>query len=383
MGLCSCTAKFLTFLFALLIFCVGIILLGVGIFAVTRLRQYIPVGPTPWVLIGLGVVVLILGTAGFTALCCPSKRKRSLCVMILLTTLAFAMSGAATGLGFYYEEIMTTAFKNGFGDEADGAKKKLDSIEQTFYHGMRDVFQDLYADCKPTSYLTDEVHTECEDIEANPNATVTADTCAGDDYPTAPVRVGLYCKEGPGLDDFTIDVAMSFPNPDESLKIKDFVETRSFGYFANYVCMPTKARYDKLYGEVLAIQGGRSSNTTFGGCYASTWWSDTPPPIAKGAPFTQQPDGDPLTWGQKHFFDNLAPDAQEMSDKLVFCFCSDKGTDSTLYGFLKTASAYSKWISLGATIFFMFVFVAECYLCCCYRDKSDTIQGKQLTVLRP
>jgi len=379
MGLCSCTAKCFTFLFSVIVFCFGIVLLGVGIFAATRLRDYIPVGPTPWILIAIGVVVLFLGTAGFTALCCPSKRKCSLCVMILLTTLAFAMSGAATGLGFYYEDIMTTAFDNGFGDEVEGAEKKLGSIEKTFYHGMRDTFQELYADCKPTSYRTNEVHQECEKVEGYDS--VTVENCADDDYPSD--YIGLYCKEGPGLDDFTIDTAMSFPDPDKSLKLADFIETRSFGYFANYVCMPTQERFNEMNSELAAMKGGAQSNTTFGSCYSSLWWGDPPPAPTPGEPFTEKPNGDALNAGaQTWFFGNLT-EPQPMNDKLVFCFCSDKGTDSTLYGFLTTASAYTKWISLGATIFFMLCFISECYLCCCYKDQSDRQMGKQLTVLRP
>lgn len=379
MSLCSCTAKCLVGLFSLLVFCVGVALLGVGIFATTRLREYIPVGPTPWFLIAVGVVVLFLGTAGLTTLCCPKRRKRSLCVMMILTILAFALSAVATGFGFYYDEIMETAFKNGFGDEMNGAEKQLNKIEKNVYHGMRDTFQDLYADCDPTSYLTDQVHNECKAKEDS----VTAGKCASDQYPSD--YVGLYCKKGPGLDDFTVDLAMSFPDPDKSLKISDLMETRSFGYFANYVCMPTRTRYDEMYTEVQAILNGAQSNTTFGSCYSSTWWSETPPTLKKGKEFTEQPSGDPLTSGQQDFFKAVhLTGPQWMSDKMVFCFCSDKGTESTLYKFLRKASAYSKWISLGATIFFILVFISECYLRCCYKDRSDQPKmGEQLTVLRP
>merc|ERR1719382_1896528 len=107
MAFLSCTAKIFTLLFSLIIFCVGIILLGVGIFAATRLAAYIPVGPTPWILIAIGVVVLFLGLAGFTVLCCPKRRKCSLGLMMVLTIIAFAMSVTATGLGFYYDDIMS------------------------------------------------------------------------------------------------------------------------------------------------------------------------------------------------------------------------------------------------------------------------------------
>jgi len=126
---------------------------------------------------------------------------------------------------------------------------------------------------------------------------------------------------------------MAFPNPDESLKAKDFIETRTFGYFANYACMPTDQRYQEMQLEI----DGLAPQTTFGSCYASEWWGDKDAP-AKGGEFTQQPDGDELTIKQQEFFGSLSNSSQQMNDKMVFCFCSDEGEDSKLYSFLQTRS---------------------------------------------
>jgi len=379
MGLASCTAKCLTSIFTLMIFIVGLLLLALGIFAATHLSAYIPVGPTPWIMIGIGVLVVFLGFAGFAMLCCPRRRKCSLSIMMVLTVVAFAMSAAGTGLGFYYNDIMETAFKHGFGDEVNDANDGFNKLEKSFYHGMRDTFQDLYKDCEPTSYYTTEVHAECD--SSNRTDSVDVEKCSSDDYPLD--RVGLYCKKGPGLDDFTVDVAMAFPDPDESLSIKDFINKRSFGYFANYACMPTAESYRLYLAEVDVIALGATPNTTFGGCYASSWWGETPKPVA-AAGFTEQADGEPLTAGQASFFDALqAKGSKKMNDKMVFCLCSAEGQESKLYEFVEKASSYSKWIALGASIFFLLVFISECYLCCCYRDQSDRVMGKQLTVLRP
>ena len=80
---------------------------------------------------------------------------------------------------------------------------------------------------------------------------------------------------------------MAFPDPDESLSIKDLINKRSFGYFANYACMPTAESYRLYLAEVDVIALGATPNTTFGGCYASSWWGETPKPVA-AAGFTEQ-----------------------------------------------------------------------------------------------
>jgi len=380
MSIASCTAKCFTLIFALVIFIVGVVLLGVGAFAATRLADYIPIGPTPWILIAIGALVLFLSFAGFGVLCCPRRRKCNLSIMMILTLLCFAMSAAATGLGFYYEEIMEKAFKYGFGDQAESAGHGLNTLEKGFYHGLRDTFQDLYADCEPTSYQSTDVHDECVSFENNPN--VTVESCAAAEYPVG--RVGIYCKKGPGLGSpFTAEKAMEFPSPEKSLSIDDFVNKRSFSYFANFACMPTTQRYQDADVEMARLAAGGEANTTFGSCYSSNWWGAVGN-ATRAAGFTEQPDGEPLTAGQADFFGQLqSKGAQKMNDKMIFCFCSDLATDSKLWKFIKDVSAYSKWIALGASFFFLFVFVSECYLCCCYRDTSDRIKGNQLTVLRP
>jgi len=339
------------------------------------------------VLIAIGVLVLFLGAAGFTILCCPKRRKCSLGVMMFLTIIAFALSGTSTGLGFYYDKVVKNAFDNSFGDKAT---EGWDAVEKAFYRGMRDAFQDLYKDCSPTAYDSTTVKKEC-DLAKDTMKEDEVETCSSEDYPSG--YLGLYCKEGPGLSPFTVDKAMAFPDQEESLSLTDFIETRSFGYFANYVCMPTMARYEEMKRVAVDLASGvpappspPGSSSTFSDCYSSDWWGDTPP-LVKGSKFgPNDPDGDPLSPEQKVFFDALqlsAPGPQELNDKMVFCFCADEGTDSQLYGFLKKCSEYSKWISLGASIFFVLVFISECYLRCCYKDQSDRDKGNQLTVLRP
>ena len=83
---------------------------------------------------------------------------------------------------------------------------------------------------------------------------------------------------------------MAFPSPEDSLSLEDLINKRSFGYFANFACMPTVQRYQEAELEMALVAAGGTPNTTFGSCYHSSWWGAAGP-NAPAAGFTEQPDG--------------------------------------------------------------------------------------------
>jgi len=383
MGLCSCTAKLLVILFAAFFLALGVFVIVAGALSLSQAGTFlsgaVPTG-SPWIIIGTGALLLTIGISGVSAACCSNRRKCSLCMMATLILLSFVTALAATVLTFSYSQILGAAISNGFADEADTAVGFMGGIQTGVYDGIKGAFDGAYNQCNGTGYYSTAVKAACQSYSLlEPSDADEVATCASSEYPTG--YVGLYCKDGPGMgvtsssniDQFTIDAAMVFPSPNDTA-YDDIAAFASFGALVNYACMPSTTNYGEYKSEVNTISMGYAANTTFGNCYSSTWWTAETP--IEGGEMTVYPNTDvPLQNATATFFKVLGYTSTALSSKMVFCMCAAQGEESPLFVWLMAAGTYSKWISLGLSLFLLLTFIAACYLLCCKRQAVDDFLG--------
>lgn len=198
-----CTAKLFVIAFSLIMLAVAIATTAVGVLSVqaltsTFLAEAIPVWASA-TMIGVGVVLAIFSLVVlFGTACCLHKSKKSLCLMGVLTLLFTVAFSGATVVAFQYAELMRVAADKGFADNVEAGV-------ETFYTGLRDAYVKAYVDCNATSYMTDNVKVACRTQKALPWNKLAVDECASDNYDGGTARVGLYCRNGPGLSPFTVD----------------------------------------------------------------------------------------------------------------------------------------------------------------------------------
>jgi len=391
--LARCTAKLFVITFSVLLLALSIVAIAGGAFSIAQFDATFLAGAVPawaaWVTIGVGVLLAIFAlVAMFGVSCCLHKSKTSLCLISVFTLLFAVMFGAATVTAFQYSALIKLAADHGFADEVDAGVTG-------FYTGLRDAYTKAYVQCNATAYMTDNVRAACKTQAALPWNTLNVTDCAADAYDSGAARVGLYCRDGPGLEPFSVDRALAFPHLDGRFDFAGMLRLRSLGYFMSAACMPTQERYYQLVAELitLATPGvllptgvkAKAANSTFGKCYQSKWWGQNTadldaatraavtasPAIPPG--FKTDPEtGAALDGQRKLFFDALQASRTALlgnpylSAKLSFCFCADEGSNSKLIVFLReTIFGNVQWICLGLAIFFALAFVAEIYLGCC------------------
>merc|ERR1712137_901944 len=262
----------------------------------------------------------------------------------------------------------------------------MTDVKSTIYSGIKDAFTGAYGKCNPTGYSSTAVNSQCKHVADQSQVEICSNST---EYPLG--YAGVYCKDGPGLEPFTIDKGVSFPNPEDGLSLSNFYALRSFGALVNYACAPTLMNYTAYNVIIKALSMGTAingdatdafvdrANVTFADCYNSDWWAETAGALTKGPAMSTEPNSeDPLPDEQAQFYSGSLTLAElELSPKMVFCTCATKGKDSVLWKVLTTAGEYSKWISLGLAVFLFFTFISACYLLCCKRDAVEELMGKK------
>jgi len=414
MGACSClallTAKTLVALFSLIMLALSVATVGVGIFSISQfldtfLADAIPAWAS-YTALGVGIVMVLFSLYVLLAtLMCSQKSKCSIFILFCFTLTSCVFFSAATVVSFRYSEVMRIAAETGFDDD-------VSSGIESFYMGMRDAYVKAYVQCNATAYMTSNVKAACKTQAALGQwNTLNVSECTNDTYDGGVDHVGLYCRDGPGLTPFTVDRALGFPPPSEPFDFADMLRLRSLGYFMSAVCMPTTARYYDLMQDliVLATPGvflppgvkATATNSVFGKCYKSQWWSQrqenmdaqakaaaaADPSIPDG--FKALPNGTRLTGDTKRFFDGLQISRAAllgnplMSAKLSFCFCADEGANSKLLTFLRERVFKNlQWICLGLAIFLGLALLSEIYLGCCVRREAQEERKPEQLVMR-
>lgn len=407
--LARCTAKMFVVTFAALLLVLSIVAIAAGVLSVSQFDATFLAGVVPtWASVVMIAVGALLAIFALVTMCgtafCLHKSKKSLCLASFFTLLFAVLFGAATVMAFQYSELMEVAADHGFDDEV---KAGVD----TFYTGMRNAYTRAYVQCNATAYMTENVKAACKTQAALPWNKLNVSECASDAYDGGVGRVGLYCRDGPGLEPFSVDRALAFPPLSETFNLADVLRLRSLGYFMSAACMPTQERYYELMGELIALATpgillpagvqAKAKNSTFGKCYKSKWWGENTaeldaatraavaaqpaiPPGFKTSPST----GAPLDGQQKLFFDALQASRAALlgnpflSAKLSFCFCADEGSKSKLITFVReTIFRNVQWICLGLAVFFALAFLAEIYLGCCVK-KHDLEENHPEVTLR-
>lgn len=351
-------AKCLVCLFALITALVAALTAAAATLALlpnTLLATAIPKSAA-YYLIALAAATLLL--AALAASVALSRRKKSctLRVLVLLNAILFVAATGATVASFGYSNIIEEAREAGFSDASEVVDQAAAGAQKIVLDSFRDVFTRAYDTCDPVSYDASLVNLQCEAAQLLNVEGV--DQCASENYPTT--RAGLYCTAGPGLEPFSIDKAVEYPDPSGPIEV---LRQWNFGSLVNYACMPTQAKYASALSKVQDIKNGAvaNENDKFQRCYASRWWNVNEDTYSNHN-FGSQP-GPSLNDAETIFFGLLSPAKQQVSEKIIFCHCATD-EDSKFYTVLRASAEYARWIALGFSIFFLFTLIGSISLLC-------------------
>jgi len=359
--------------------------------------------------LGVVTIILCLCIAMLTTSFCARRRKSVLTLssVLALCVVALCASAAISALAFIYAGVLSAAQDSSF------AASNLTGIEADAYYSLRGFFRAGFAACAPAAYPTSAVREQCERAAAQGTASVG--TCAdAEAYPGG--YLGVYCTRVPWVSSGEtegggsgIDRAMAFQTPGLEPAISELGTGWTFGRYLNYACPATVAEHG-AYALDMALQnsglGGR--NSSFTRCYRSDWWDaddelcsvDVGGDLASGeeagsgsgedgpaqehtssrsgnatacAVFgpdavcetAEGVDCTPLSEGESAFFGAVAPAAEPISPKALFCHCVTSEW-SLLLPFLKAAADYTKWVFFIFSVLFLVGSLHPCLLLFCF-----------------
>lgn len=398
MSCCSClariSAKAIVVTVSILVLAVAASMTAIGGLAIAHFGAVLTDGllAAAWISLVLGVLLGIVAVAATFATACRGlhKARKSLCAISVLTLLGCGVFSAATVVAFRTDATIRLAAETGFDDT-------LDEGVTSFYRGLRDAYVGAYTQCNATSYFTGNVNAACKTQNALPYNNLDVSHCADSGYAGGTDRVGVFCRNGPGLEPFSVDRSLAFAdgNSADLTSVLTLLQQGSFGNVLNAVCMPTSDRYYELMAELLQLNipnlllppsahANPNGASVFSQCYSASWWTelvgDLSPPLRAAVNaqptipegFKAHPDGSSLTSQEKAFFDALQASralllgSPYLSPRLSFCFCADQGAGSRLATlFRESVVGYLQYICLGLATFFALALLAELYLGCC------------------
>ncbi|KAL1508319.1 hypothetical protein AB1Y20_004429 [Prymnesium parvum] len=366
--LLRCTAKLFVLTFSSLMLLIAVPTIIAGIVSLHHesfaARIVPPVAAD--LLLATGLLLALSACCGFGAAACAVTRRRCtrclLCVLMAFTlaSLLLSLLGAASALA--YAQLADVARTSGFGDVADASAW----VETSFYAAIERAFLAAWDECRPQAYLTAAVRAACASLR--PHA-----ACAR--LPAG--FLGLACARRPAA--FELDVTFALP----SLPHAPLRAAAEVAWWFNWACMPNASEALQLvraagrtdvyssWDVPTAEPLSPSLNASFQRCFSSSWW-------AHNSSSVLPPEVVPLRDAYPNGSTSLAPEDIDLfgalddgrrgtvvgiDPKTAFCFCAIRGTESSLYQYMRNEAALQSTAVVLCAVFASLTLLSECYLC--------------------
>jgi len=314
-------------IFSLIVLLLGIVSIAIGVMSLSLIHSFLAdliSDHISYACIAAGATLFIISALGCSGACYSKTRKCSLVAMTFFTFIVFICSIASFVVVFEYERVVSYAAEHNF-TLPDG-QKQISGAEEMVYNEIKSGFTKAFDNCEPVVYNTATLIASCED-----QSNATTECFQWEKIP--PEKNYMYCNDDK-------PASLVLPRPKITTPESDMAK-HGFGWWVSSYCLSTL-----------------SKSAGFDECYNTTWWA--PADLKEGV----------------RLFDFLPP-GESMNSKSAFCYCQSSAEGSSLWRRIKHYSGIIKWVSLGMVIFFLFSFVAGCYLICCRKKELQDYYGKK------